>query len=518
MQIHELNAYGGSLNSGAFLAVDNGSDTGKVPVTDITDPLNERIDNIVSGPAPSEAEIIDARLAADGQVYPSLGAAIRGQVDNIYDYVDDVSDFVGMAHRIYFVFESGSINNTTGDEESNGYRIRTADYISTAGIKSVTFTPVTGYQCNIFRYDSDKNFTSRTQTTTPYTLSKGDCAYFRLVVWRSSSDYAHPSVDNPYTDYLGISVSYDDESNFITKEVAENFIGLGDPDDLLLAFVPSNNFSDLTVIGNKLYCFKASDGGVGTGSIFEYDLDFENKTATRTKVLYHHWGHCNSVDYCPETDSLFLAYEYNGPTYDPADYVDGIFYVIPGISTIIDNASSGTTLSDLSSIAIEYDCQALNWGTFLNGCWGYNNYGAYDLVIINTNRCKNYRVVQLGKGTNNLGLGNYVAAGADEFNGSFAVIKSFTLDIDPPAGYVNQGADFYNGVLYLGMGHYHDLYWLVELKYDGSAHVINEMYMPITDASGTLQSGSTEGVCITTTCMIANITTDLGNRVEIRKR
>ena len=128
------------------------------------------------------------------------------------------------------------------------------------------------------------------------------------------------------------------------------------------------------------------------------------------------------------------------------------------------------------------------------------------------------RILQLGKGTNNLGLGVYSASASDAFNGSFKVIKEFTLDIDPPSGYVNQGADFYNGVLYLAMGHLQDLYWIVELKADGTAHVMNERYMPITNESGTLQSGSTEGVCVTTTLMIANISTPLGARVEVRRR
>lgn len=517
MQIHELNNYTGALGDRAFLVVDNGSDTGKVSIKDVTDPLNARIDNIIAGDAPSAAEIVDARLGIHGDVYPSLGDAIRDQAEDLQGEITKINNIVGIADTLFFAFEQGGINNSTGAEEDNGYRIRSTEFLPLAKINSIRALAVTGYQFSVFFYDSNQDFLNRSQAT-DFTITPDRGAYFKVLVWRASSDYPHPSASNPYTTYVSFTVNYRNDINFLTMDSVDNFVGIGKTDDLLLSFVPSNNFSDLTVINGKLYCFKASDMGTPIGSIFEYTLDFENKTATRTKMFYHYWGHCNSVDYCAETDTLFLAYEYNGPTLDPDDYVAGIFYVIPGISTIFDNANSGDTLANLSSIAIEYDCQALDWGTFLNGCWGYNNYGANDFVIINTNRCKNFRVVQLGKGTNNLGLGNYSAADADEFNGSFAVIKSFVLDIDPPAGYVNQGADFYNGMLYLGMGHLHDLYWLVELKGDGSAHVVNERYMPITDGSGTLQSGSTEGVCITTTLMIANITTPLGNRVEIRKR
>ena len=83
MQIHELNDYNGSLGAGAYLAVDNGNDTGKLSIEDLTEPLNTRIDNIVTSPAPTEQEIIDARLGNDGIIYPTLGDAIRGQVNDL---------------------------------------------------------------------------------------------------------------------------------------------------------------------------------------------------------------------------------------------------------------------------------------------------------------------------------------------------------------------------------------------------------------------------------------------------
>lgn len=95
MQIHELNNYNGNLDSSAYLAVDNGSDTGKVSTTELLAEtnaavsqldtfLNGRIDNIIAGgEAPSASEIVDARYGADGVTYPSLGAAIRDQVTDL---------------------------------------------------------------------------------------------------------------------------------------------------------------------------------------------------------------------------------------------------------------------------------------------------------------------------------------------------------------------------------------------------------------------------------------------------
>lgn len=110
MQIHELNNYSGSLGD-AYLAADNGSDTGKMKTTALTDPLNARIDNIIAGTAPSAAEIVDARLGADGVTYPSLGAAIRDQVT---DLKSDLS-ISGVSKGVSFASAEDGFVNYNGD-------------------------------------------------------------------------------------------------------------------------------------------------------------------------------------------------------------------------------------------------------------------------------------------------------------------------------------------------------------------------------------------------------------------
>lgn len=95
MQIHELDNFSGALGAGAFLAVDNGIDTGKVStqqllsnteseIETLDTTLNARIDNIIAGgTAPSAAEVTDARLGANNLTYASLGEAIRGQISSL---------------------------------------------------------------------------------------------------------------------------------------------------------------------------------------------------------------------------------------------------------------------------------------------------------------------------------------------------------------------------------------------------------------------------------------------------
>ena len=83
MQIHELNNFTGTLGAGAYLAIDDGTDTGKVSTQQILANTEARIDNIIAGDAPSAAEVTDARYGADGVTYTSLGTAIRTQVSDL---------------------------------------------------------------------------------------------------------------------------------------------------------------------------------------------------------------------------------------------------------------------------------------------------------------------------------------------------------------------------------------------------------------------------------------------------
>lgn len=89
MQIHELNNFTGTLGSGAYLAIDDGNDTGKISSQGLLAATEARIDNIIAGPAPSAEEIVDARLGDDGVTYPSLGDAIRDQFTNVKSALTD---------------------------------------------------------------------------------------------------------------------------------------------------------------------------------------------------------------------------------------------------------------------------------------------------------------------------------------------------------------------------------------------------------------------------------------------
>ena len=146
MQIHELNNYNGTLDSSTYLAVDNGSDTGKVSTTELLAEanaavsqldtfLNGRIDNIIAGgEAPSASEIVDARYGADGVTYPSLGAAIRDQVTDLKSDLVNLSFTNGLTKFIRELYVIGDLSDRYHvhlvRKEPNGlygYRIAIAD-------------------------------------------------------------------------------------------------------------------------------------------------------------------------------------------------------------------------------------------------------------------------------------------------------------------------------------------------------------------------------------------------------
>lgn len=126
MEIHELNTFSGTLGSGNYFVTDNGTDTSKVSFTAITDPLNDRIDNIIAGDPSSAAEVIDARLGATGVTYSSLGLAIRTQVtdlinelisNNSYDFLQSLTRESKTHNYVTYTWD-GSSCTVTGTASS----------------------------------------------------------------------------------------------------------------------------------------------------------------------------------------------------------------------------------------------------------------------------------------------------------------------------------------------------------------------------------------------------------------
>ena len=165
MQIHELNNFTGTLGAGAYLAVDDGNDTGKLSTQQLLAATEARIDNIIAGPAPSAEEIVDARYGADGVTYPSLGDAIRDQVTDLKDDLTLLS--VGNPALGTFV-KNSYINKNDGSFASAGSWSRT-DYVAVNLFDNITAKSSASSTYNAI-YDKSKAFISAFTVDTTDTL------------------------------------------------------------------------------------------------------------------------------------------------------------------------------------------------------------------------------------------------------------------------------------------------------------------------------------------------------------
>lgn len=168
MQIHRLNNFTDPLTKDAFVVVDNGFDTGKLsvpallnPAIEVAEAVDKRIDNIITSPAPSAEEIVDARIAANRIVYPSLGKAIRGQVEGLQSEVDKC--FTITANINDEAYEYGGI--WQGGNYDNAKLARSLFYIpaeASTVLKAYAYydvqSPPTIGSLLITEYDQEKNY------------------------------------------------------------------------------------------------------------------------------------------------------------------------------------------------------------------------------------------------------------------------------------------------------------------------------------------------------------------------
>lgn len=226
MQIHELNNYTGALGSGAFIAVDDGNDTGKLStqqlladtnadISELGETLNARIDNIIAGgAAPSEAEITDARLGAEGQLYASLGAAVRDQsdygIENAIDLNKGQQNFGFISKFVQGYIYQGNVSPTIK------YRYVSQDIM--VFDRDINITIGNGFRMGYHQYNADGTYRYNAgwQTGT-LTILAG--TYFRAEIARTTDDTSEKA---PYGEFVGSITFTSDLSVEIGKKIEKN--------------------------------------------------------------------------------------------------------------------------------------------------------------------------------------------------------------------------------------------------------------------------------------------------------
>ena len=215
-------------------------------------------------------------------------------------------------------------------------------------------------------------------------------------------------------------------------------------------------WSDFCFVNNKLLIFVASgdeEHVKQNGKI----VIINPETWQIEKILLHDFGHCNTVDYNSEADTLLIGNLPGNTQYQ------GALYIFYDVSNWVDFENNHLLLfNELSPTIV--DLQSLNTtykGKLLGGnidnvvaCWGGSNHGQNNVVYANSQYNRDWFKLLLGKGSNNLGNGTFTEAEENKFNGTFAALWHDKFSITYEIGQeVTQGIIFDNGKICTSNGH-----------------------------------------------------------------
>lgn len=404
----------------------------------------------------------------------------------------------------------GSISSENGSSSSSTTRIRCDYYLNSNFEISIRFSKELKFK--IFEY---AEASASTFITSPgwiisksYTLTPNSNHYYRMIFAYTDdstvdvNDLLDDIQINTYEscfqkDIELLKNSYDENASQYLKSNSE----------LVMSFpaqYQSGSYAgDMCFVGKYLFCFNVTDDDhlhYYRGS--SYIIDVKNKKYELFKRMSHNFGHCNSMDYCEETDTLIFG---NGS----GDFdLPGKIYLYQGFLKSINSQSSNEVLSFNLSDCIEIDCSSYNLGAKFNVVWGEDNNGRYDMAYLITNNNNNIRRIQLGKGINNLGLGKLIVNKTEnDFNGTFKIQKEFEFNtgvLPPDNAYCVQGADYHNGYLYVGIGHGEKWYWKFKVT-DTDIIRVEESKQTNYNSNGDAETNQIQGICLDDDFIVMNL-------------
>ena len=170
----------------------------------------------------------------------------------------------------------------------------------------------------------------------------------------------------------------------------------------------------------------------------------------------------------------------------------GEIYIIQNFKSIKDKENN--TELPLREYVTTISLTGYNYGYKANVIWGESNGGRGDICYLITSDMRYIRKLQLGKGNNNLGLGQFSSVEENKFNGSFRVIQTWENDNSNIEQL--QDAQFYNGKIYAGFGHYGNTIKEIELLEDGDINVTTWKELLYDEKGEVLTDRYSQGICI----------------------
>jgi len=166
-----------------------------------------RISNLASleeGSTTGDAELIDIRTGADGNIYESAGDAVRGQINDVKADFNELNDTYSTGEYMYLGTVENSYLNTQTHAPQNYAGWDRTDYVPTLGAKSLTIeysgSTASGY-CGFF--DAQKEWI-KSFTLLPlgvnYIIPPSNAAYLMLSC--AHDDYSTLKIKRPYTESI----------------------------------------------------------------------------------------------------------------------------------------------------------------------------------------------------------------------------------------------------------------------------------------------------------------------------
>lgn len=411
---------------------------------------------------------ISYRQADESIAFCARGTEYRQYEPYVFEQVQVIEDQT--LKKITPTWLLGSIHAATNEEISAKNRIRTA----ALRVKKNTRIKLNSEnKIQIMRYDPDTlAFIDAPLTFSPFIarewISDGDYSIRLVLAYADNREITDP-VDNDLTQSLIIDTISDKELEMDDRlKQIESKVQIVPQDFPKMIKMQQHarlwgNISSHCFVGDEFWVFTAADYSEDgeRGRVIRYTFDNDDTLIFQSEFK-HNWNHVNSVGYSAVNDVLVCS-SFVG---DNTPLVDEKYEIY-----LIQNVSSFKNLPSHESEALLADnalkiTVPFEWGNRMNATFGESNGGKENIIYYITNDNRDVRKILLGQGPNNLGSGQFLDGKNDrEFNGTYKLLNHYHTDASFE---VNQGSWYFNGALYLGLGHEGLYYQKSALLKDGS--------------------------------------------------